>query len=488
MAFFQTVRGYNTLQRSLQALGKAQVLREGLDGVSKPYTGPRKQLAVAHVKVENAAQVGEVLNWAKRTGHAVIPQGGNTNLVMSGTPLRSHQPQLILTVNSNQIEVCDQSLIVGAGVTIQEIQAAAKKMGGFFPVKYASEGTATFGGGVATRAMGMGLGIPEVCTALEVVDGLGETHHLELPGSLTRPRNSMLPGKDDLWPFANQGFLGVVVQGSVKVSAPDLQSEVLFVGGNDLAELIKMVRELKSYLDETKLPASLQIAELIYRSALENVLDRFRDPLDQPYAYYMLIKVGSKVPENTLNLKRILEDRVTTGIMAQTETQAETLFQMREALSDAARRQAVVQGYTPIPFDLSCESTHCADMLSELNNFVLEISPNPRLNVFGHLNQGNGETAAIHYNLGAFLQSPSEMREIKTSLLDKLYSLPYQGLSHSAEHGGLGADNLAYTVKYAPLEDLLNFAEQLKKFNPESVLNGVLVQQFFQLLEERQRS
>ena len=91
-------------------------------------------------------------------GVSVVPQGGNTGLVGAAT-LDESGMQVVVSTGAmkkiRSVDPIDMSMIAEAGATIAELQAMAVEAGVLFPLSYASEGTATLGGALATNAGGV---------------------------------------------------------------------------------------------------------------------------------------------------------------------------------------------------------------------------------------------------------------------------------------------------------------------------------------------
>ena len=116
-----------------QALGAPHV-RTGADAA--PYvTDWRKRYhgqAVCVARPGSAEEVAQVMKACAAAQVAVVPQGGNTGLVGSATPLAG-TPSVILSLQRmnrvRNVDSASQTLTADAGCTLQQVQEAAADAG-----------------------------------------------------------------------------------------------------------------------------------------------------------------------------------------------------------------------------------------------------------------------------------------------------------------------------------------------------------------------
>ncbi|HCE09240.1 MAG TPA: hydroxyacid dehydrogenase, partial [Oxalobacteraceae bacterium] len=111
----------------------------------------------------------------------VVPQGGNTGLVLGSVPDRSGAAIVLSLARLNRIRVTDtvnNTMTVEAGCILENVQNAAAAAGRLFPLSLAAEGSCTLGGNLATNAGGTAVlrygNTRELCLGLEVVTPQGE--------------------------------------------------------------------------------------------------------------------------------------------------------------------------------------------------------------------------------------------------------------------------------------------------------------------------
>lgn len=106
------------------------------------------------VNVENIKQILSMIKLANKYRLDVVPRGGGTSLVGGAIPNKSIVIDLS-KINPIKIDSKKKIAIVGAGATIAEVNAEAKKKGLFFPVEPASHEVCTVGGIISTNAGGL---------------------------------------------------------------------------------------------------------------------------------------------------------------------------------------------------------------------------------------------------------------------------------------------------------------------------------------------
>ena len=110
------------------------------------------------VRPNSVSLLSQTVRICREAGVSVVPQGGNTGLVGGATPDETGL-QIVVSTRAlkaiRKTDPVDMSVIAEAGVTIAELQSAAVDAGALFPLSFASEGTATLGGALATNAGGI---------------------------------------------------------------------------------------------------------------------------------------------------------------------------------------------------------------------------------------------------------------------------------------------------------------------------------------------
>ena len=172
----------NTLR---QTLGATHVLTEGdLTAFEQDWRKRIRGKALAVVRPGNTQEVAAVVKACAHAGVSIVPQGGNTGLVVGGIPDESGTQILLSLQRMNAVRAVDGdnlTITVEAGCVLQNLQQAAEKAGFLFPLSLGSEGSCTIGGNLSTNAGGTQVvrygNTRELCLGLEVVTAQGDVLH-----------------------------------------------------------------------------------------------------------------------------------------------------------------------------------------------------------------------------------------------------------------------------------------------------------------------
>ncbi|MDP2418036.1 MAG: FAD-binding oxidoreductase, partial [Hydrogenophaga sp.] len=140
--------------------------------------------ALAVVRPGNTAEVAAVVRACAAAGTSIVPQGGNTGLVVGSVPDGSGTQVVLSLTRLNAVRAIDTAnltMTVEAGCILQSLQETAEKAGFLFPLSLAAEGSCTIGGNLGTNAGGTQVvrygNTRDLCLGLEVVTAQGEVWH-----------------------------------------------------------------------------------------------------------------------------------------------------------------------------------------------------------------------------------------------------------------------------------------------------------------------
>ncbi len=150
----------NDVQAFLQMMNNRQSsiitdpekLKEYNTDWTKHYQGHSSILC----RPKNSKEVASILKYCNEHKIGVVPQGGNTGVVGSATPM-GDQEVIISLQNLDQIESFDQSngiLICGSGCILQKLQDSLATWNHLVPIDLGSKGTCMIGGNISTNAGG----------------------------------------------------------------------------------------------------------------------------------------------------------------------------------------------------------------------------------------------------------------------------------------------------------------------------------------------
>ena len=125
----------NALLEQLKvAVGEANVLTEGdLSAWEQDWRKRSHGKSLAVVRPGSTAEVAQVVKACAAAGVSIVPQGGNTGLVVGSTPDESGTQVLLSTQRLTAIRGIDASnltITVEAGCVLQALQQAAEAHGG----------------------------------------------------------------------------------------------------------------------------------------------------------------------------------------------------------------------------------------------------------------------------------------------------------------------------------------------------------------------
>lgn len=382
-------------------VGSAQVLVEAHD--CAPYLtdwrGRYSGKALCVVRPGDTEEVSRVVAACATAGVAIVPQGGNTGLVGGATPCGpARHPQgevLVSLVRLNRIRAIDldnNTMTVEAGCILQQVQVAAAAAGRLFPLSLAAEGSATIGGNLSTNAGGVQVlrygNMRELTLGLEVVLADGRIWN-GLRG--LRKDNT---GYDLKHLFIGaEGTLGLITAAVLKLFPLPRARATAWVAVRDPAAAVKLLGLLRASCGER-----VSAFEIIGRPALALVLKHIpgtRDPLAAAYDWQVLLELTDTQEEDSLSasLEAVLAAEAESGsvldaVLAQSVTQAQMLWRLRESISEAQK----IDGLS-IKHDVSMPISRIAEFIARADALLVQTYPGLRIVCFGHIGDGN-----LHYN------------------------------------------------------------------------------------------
>ncbi len=423
-------------------------------------------LIVAPASVDECARVVAICRVA---GLGIVPQGGNTGYCGGATPFDAERHVVVSTARLNRIRDIDPTgftLTAEAGVVLARAQAAAAERGLLFPLSMGSEGSCQIGGNISTNAGGLAVlrygTMRDLVLGLEVVLPNGEVLS-ELKA--LRKDNTGYDLKSLF--IGAEGTLGLVTAAVLKLfPLPRVrQTAWLAVASPDAAcALLGRAREVSA--------DRVVSAEYVSRAALELVLrhvDGSRDPLDAPYAHYLLLELAAGDSDTELRdtLERILSagmaaGEILDGTIASSGLQRTALWHLRERVPEAERLAG-----GSVKHDVSVRISDVPKFIALASAQLPAIAPHG-VSVYGHIGDGN-----LHYNLLAPAGVSTEVFRGASAqaLSEAVHDLAARlGGSFSAEHG-IGVLKRNELARYRSPAALAMMRAVKTALDPESVMN-----------------
>lgn len=365
---------------------------------------------------------------------AIVPWGGGTGLVGGQVMPEGPVPVVLSLDRMRAVRAVipqESAMIVEAGLPVQAAQEAAAAHGKLFPLSYASEGTASIGGGLSTNSGGLiavRYGVArDMCLGLEVVTPQGEIWN----GLSTLRKDNTGYDLRDLY-IGAEGTLGVICAASLKLAPRPAAKSTAFAVVRSPADAVALLDAV-----QTASGGAVATFELMARLSLDFVFAAhpdYREPVGTIGDWYVLVELwGSDEGALDEALQGCLAAGLEAGAVvdasvAMNETQRAGFRTIREAMSDAQK----VGGGASIKHDISLPIGRIPEFLVVAEKAVTDAVPNARPCPFGHLGDGN-----LHYNISqpvggdatVFLGRWAEVNGIVHEIVKTM------GGSISAEHG-----------------------------------------------------
>ena len=391
--------------------------------------------ALAVVRPGSTQQVADVVKACAAAGTSIVPQGGNTGLVVGSTPDNSGTQVVLSLQRMSAVRAVDpgnSTITVEAGCVLQNLQTAAEQAGFLFPLSLGAEGSCTIGGNLATNAGGTQVvrygNARELCLGVEVVTAQGEIWD-GLSG--LRKDNT---GYDlrDLF-IGSEGTLGIITAATMKLYPQPAAQLTAWAAVASLEDAVALL-----VLAQKRLSAGLTGFEVMGQFALSLVDKHYphlRVPLWQDAPWCVLLENSDSESEDhaRTQFESLLEAALEQGlvsdaVVAENITQAHNLWHIRESISLAQAEEGL-----NIKHDISIPVSRIPEFVRQADAALAAAIPGVRFVNFGHLGDGN-----LHYNIQApaegdarvFLNEQEE--NVNTIVYDTVQA--FDG-SISAEHG-----------------------------------------------------
>jgi FAD/FMN-containing dehydrogenase len=458
------------LDRLRATLGSAHVLTSAQDiaPYCEDWRGRYHGTAIAVARPASADEVAAVVQVAASQGVPIVPQGGNTGMVGGATP-SADATQLVVSLSRlNRVRAIDAdnaTLTLEAGVTLAAAQKIADEADMLFPLSLGSEGTCQVGGNLSTNAGGTAVlrygNARELVLGLEVVLPDGRIWN-GLRG--LRKDNT---GYDLKQLFVGaEGTLGIITAAVLKLFPKPQASATALAAVHDVDDAVRLLRHLRRTLGD-RLTGFELMSEVCIDLVLRHI-PRMHHPLPGN-PWYCLVQVDDTLRDAGLRerveaalAEAVETDIVADAVVAQSLTQAADLWNLRENISEAQKREGV-----GIKHDVSLPVGRIPDFLRQAENALQEAFPGIRIVAFGHLGDGN-----LHYNLS---RSDAVENSVLVSNMARVNDIVH-GLVHgfggsiSAEHG-LGQLKREEITHYKSALELELMHRVKQAFDPLGLLN-----------------
>jgi FAD/FMN-containing dehydrogenase len=341
-------------------------------------------------------EVSKLLAICNEAGVAVVPSGGRTGLAGGAVAARG---EIVLSLSlmrrMDEVDALGGTVRVQAGAVTEAVHQHCAPHGFTWPVDFASKGSSTVGGNIATNAGGVKViryGLTrQWVLGLEVVLASGQV--LEMGGALEKNNTGL-----DLRQLfiGSEGTLGVVTEATLKLARLPGATAVMLLGVNDVASVLKLFRSARTG------PFTLAAYEFFSQKCLDRLLShrKLRPPIAEACDYYVLIEAEGDGAEeaDTARLREKLEPWIASvfesglakdGTLAQHGGEARDLWALREGISESLSATGL-----PHKNDVALPIAQLDAFCSELDDVFLKRYPGWEICLFGHVGDGN-----LHINV-----------------------------------------------------------------------------------------
>lgn len=405
-------------------------------------------------------QVAGVVRACAEVGQTIVIHGGRTG--MAGGAVSGETDVVLSLEKLNRIESFDshgRTMIVGAGVTVQQVQEYAQDQGALFAVDYGARGSATVGGAIATNAGGnrvfrYGM-MREQVLGLEVVLADGTIVN-GLKGLIKD--NSGYDLKQLF--IGSEGTLGIVTRAVLRLRPLMASRSTALITFQRFEQVLIFLRWI-----EARLGGTLSAFELMWQSFFAAVTRHSGGiaglPPDAPF-YALVEAEGGDSEQDDAGFLAAMEAALEQGlfedaVIAKSAGEREALWAIREDI-DILMRMG-----DRIDFDVSLPTSGMAAYLDHVQNRLATEVDDCTLVVFGHIADNNLHAMAIR----SCPFAADERHLIKAIMYEQLRAA---GGSVSAEHG-IGLDKKAALPVTRTSAELALMRRIKRCMDPHDLLN-----------------
>jgi len=433
--------------------------------------------AFAVVLPASTDELASVVKFCAQAGMPIVPQGGNTGLVLGATPDDSGGQVIVSTSRMKrilEIDVENMTASVQAGCVLQELQEAVQNAGLLFPLSLGAQGSCTIGGNLATNAGGTQVirygNMRELCLGVECVLANGEIWN----GMRALRKDNTGYNLTQLL-IGSEGTLGIITAATLKLFPLPSVQHTAWAALSDLDKALDLLQ-----LAHRHLGPSLTGFEVMGREAVRLVV-KHMPSLPVPFApacedaWHAMIDCSAygsasgsgAVFEHFLE-QAVEKEYINDVVVATNEQQRAQLWHIRESIPMAQAQEGL-----NIKHDISVPVSSIPKFVETAHDAIARAVPGARFVTFGHLGDGN-----LHYNVQA--PEGEDAISFRHTFEKQVNQIVYQAIqqfdgSFSAEHGigSLKAEQLLKTksdTEVAIMRSIKDALDPLGILNPGKVI------------------
>jgi FAD/FMN-containing dehydrogenase len=405
-------------------------------------------------------EVARLVKLCAAHGVPIVPSGGRTGLAAGAV---AAQGELVLSLARmramHPVDVVGATVRVQAGAVTQAVHEHCAPHGLTWPVDFASKGSSTVGGNIATNAGGVKVirwGLTrQWVLGMQVVTAEGDV--LDVRGALEKNNTGL-----DLRQLyiGSEGTLGIVTEATLKLARLPRRLDVMLFAVGDLAGVVRLFRETRSA------PFVLSAYEMFTDACLARVMAhrKLRPPFAAPAGHTVLVELEDAPREGLEGWVQGLFERgvVTDGVLAQNAAEARDLWALRESISESLSATGFPHK-NDVALPIAALEVFCA----ELGDVFARRYPGWEICLFGHIGDGN-----LHVNVmkPAAVDKAAFLAKAKEADRDLFDLVSKHGGSISAEHG-VGLLKKAWLGWSRSPEEIAAMKAVKRALDPQNLLN-----------------
>ncbi len=397
----------------------------------------------------------------------LIPFGGGTGLVAGQVSPNGPAPLILSLERMSAIRATypeENTLIAEAGATLADIQTAAEKANGLFPLSYASQGSARIGGALSVNSGGLNVlrygTARDLCLGVEAVLPNGDIFH-----GLKRLRKDNTGYDLRNLLVGSEGTLGVITAAALKLFPRPAHVATAFVAVPDPAAALRMLSLFREHTGDC-----VSAFELISAQSFAFLRATFPDirlPFDETPKWSVLVELGTGPSTDAETLlvetfeKAMEANLASDARLAQSGQQRAEFWAVRETIPEANRKIGAIASH-----DIALPLGEVPAFLAKAGEALPALFP-MRINAFGHLGDGN-----LHYNIFPPEGESREAYRDKAPLVTRhIHDLAVaRGGTFSAEHG-VGRAKIADLERYGDPAKRAAMRAIKQALDPKGIMN-----------------
>lgn len=449
---------------------------DDLNPYNTDWTHKYKGQANIVIKPKSVEKISLIMNYCNKERIAIVPQGGNTDLVGGSVPVFD---ELILSLsNLNKIRSFDEStgiLKCDAGAILEEVDNYLKEKGYLVPLDLGAKGSCQIGGCVATNAGGQRL------------IRYGSLHGNVLGLEVVLPDGTIMNSIDSLRKdntgydlkqlfIGSEGTIGIITGVSILTPSNPTATNVSFLAVNEFKDIATVFKRAKKDLNEILSAFEFmdQKSMQLTKQHLAKTDGTMTFPLEDEHPFYILTETsGSNKEHDDLKLEKFLEEvmadeTVIDGTMAQDVTEIENLWKWREMIPESCQAEGAVYKYdVSLPLPQLYSLVELTNLKLAKDNLLYDPIDNPSGPVIGAVGYGHIGDGNLHLNVASKEYNKPIERCLEPYIYEVVSNL--KG-SISAEHG-IGFQKKRY-LHYSKSPVEIKIMKDIKNhFDPHGILN-----------------